>query len=139
MQSRKAFQPLFWVLKKLWHAAWLYTTQSFQMVRSVTNKSFQSILDNNHLTVVEFKTEWNGSCQIIFSILEDLSIQYKNEVKFFAVNVDRLHELGEKYGVTELPTVLFFRSGEMIDHAVGLTAKNVLMDKINHALSQNKN
>ncbi len=98
----------------------------------------KELLEDMRLSLVQFKTEWNGACEIVSMIYEDLAKSYTGLANFFTINVDEEVLLGKEYGVTEFPTILFFRSGAVIDYAVGLVPKNVLISKIENALTPSK-
>ena len=97
------------------------------------------VIDSTNLTLVQFKTEWNGACQIVSMIYDDLAKSYKGVANFYTVDVEKENELDNEYGISELPTILFFKSGEVIDHAVGLIPKNILISKIENALINSAN
>ena len=96
-------------------------------------------MESMHLSLVQFKTEWNGASQIVAMIYDDLAKSYKGAANFFTVNVEEEIHLGKEYGISEIPTILFFKSGKVIDYATGLIPKNVLISKIENALSSSKN
>lgn len=95
----------------------------------------KEVVSGPGLSLVQFKKQWNGACQIISPIYEELSKSYTGQVKFFIVDVEQVSGIGKEYGVIEIPTILFFRGGEIIDHLTGLTPKNVMIAKIENALS----
>ena len=106
----------------------------------ITKKDFKKeILDSLKLSVVQFRVEWSGACQIISPIYEELAATYRGQVKFFTVDVEAEEGLDSEYGVMELPTILFFKQGQVIDHVKGLTPKNVIITKIENALSAELN
>ena len=106
------------------------------MPRPLSKENFKAeIMKAKNLSVVQFKTEWSGACQIIDPIYKELTKTYKGQVDFFSVDVDQEKELYNQYQVKELPTILFFKSDELIDHAVGLISKNKLIAKIENALA----
>lgn len=108
------------------------------MSRIITKKNFtEQVLGKRNLVLVEFKREWSGTSQIISSIYHDLEKSYNGVVDFFSVDIEKENGLDVEYGVMEIPTILFFRRGRVIDHAVGLTPKNVLISKIEKAISDN--
>jgi thioredoxin 1 len=90
---------------------------------------------NEKLTLALFKTEWNGACQIVSMIYEDLEKSYRDNAGFFTVDFEEDPELSGEFGIREVPTILFFKEGQLVDHAVGLTAKNELITKIESALN----
>ncbi|MFC0771962.1 thioredoxin family protein [Terrimonas alba] len=106
------------------------------MNKMITRKAFkQEVVNSTGLTLVQFKIEWNGACQIISPIYEELAKSYKGQADFYTVDVEKETGIDREYGVMEFPTILFFRRGEVIDHVTGLTPKNVMISKIENALT----
>lgn len=99
----------------------------------------KEIANSNGLSLVQFKKEWNGACQIIAPIYEELAKSYEGQVNFFSIDVEKEKGIDLELGVMEVPTILFFRSGEVIDHITGLTPKNVMITKIENALASADN
>lgn len=95
----------------------------------------KEVVDSTGLALVQFKKEWNGACQIISPIYEELARSYKGQAKFFTIDVEKETGIDLEFGVMELPTILFFRSGEVIDHVTGLIPKNMMISKIENALT----
>jgi thioredoxin 1 len=110
------------------------------MNRSISKKEFKKeVIESMSLSLVQFIIEWSGVCQIISPVYEELANSYKGQVNFFTVDVEKESGLDDKYGVMELPTILFFKSGKVIDHITGLTPKKVMISKIENALSNRLN
>lgn len=110
------------------------------MNKTVNKTNFKKeVLDSKELVLVQFKKEWNGASQIIAPVYSDLAESYKAMVRFFTVDIEKEQGLDSEYGVMEIPTILFFKNGEIIDHVVGLTPKNMLIAKIEAAISQQFN
>lgn len=106
------------------------------MTKELTIQSFkQEVLDNNKLSIVHFRKHWNGSCQIIAPIYEELARSYKGQADFFQVDIEEQKGLETEYGIMEVPTILFFKRGLVVDHSTGLIPKNILIHKIENALS----
>ena len=124
-------------LKFFWHSSWLYSsTNRNQMNKVLKGESFtKEIIKASGLAIVQFKTEWNGGCQIMAPIYEELSRQYSTKAKFFIIDTEKEKMITKEYRVMELPTILIFKSGELIDHVTGLTPKNILIEKIEQAIS----
>ncbi len=101
----------------------------------VTQKNFkQQVIESNILSLVQFKTEWNGASQILEMIYNDLTKSYSGVVNFHTVDFESEPALVKEYGVMEIPTILFFKDGKMIDHVVGMVPKHQLVLKIENAL-----
>jgi len=110
------------------------------MNRQLTRNDFKKeVIDNSGLSLVHFTKEWNGACQIILPVYEELARSYRGQVNFFTVDIEKESGLENQYGVMELPTILFFHRGEVIDHITGLVPKNAIITKIETALTTASN
>ena len=108
--------------------------------KMIAQKNFsRSAFDTTTLSLVHFTMEWNGASQIVSMIFDDLAKSYKGKADFYAVSFEKEKSLSKELGVMEAPTILFFKNGELVDHAVGLIAKNALIAKIETALSNSNN
>lgn len=105
------------------------------MSRELTEKDFTEKIINSHdLAIVQFKTEWNGGCQIIAPLYEELSRYYAASASFYTIDTDKEKTVADTYRIMELPTILFFKNGALIDHVTGLAPKHVLIEKIEDAI-----
>jgi thioredoxin 1 len=101
------------------------------MAFEFTDTNFQeSALKPNQVTVVDFWAEWCGPCRMIGPFIEELSKEYGDGVLVGKLNVDDNPQVSMKYHVRSIPTVLFFKNGELMDKQVGATSKKVLASKI---------
>lgn len=108
------------------------------MTKAISKEEFNSkVINSNQLSLVKFKTEWSGPCQIIEPVYKDVAATYRGVVNFFTVDIEQEEGLDKMYGVMELPTILIFKSGKVVDHTKGLTSKNTLVAKIENALACN--
>jgi len=106
----------------------------------ITGKELKNELaENLNLLLVHFKTEWNGACQILVPVYEDLANVYKREAKFFTIDAQKNKTAMHEYGVVEIPTILFFKDGKLIDHVTGLASKRIIISKIENALTSTNN
>ena len=125
--------------KIFWHTGWLHpgTQLKKRMSKMITKNNFKKeVAERSFLSLVNVTTEWNGASQIVSMMYEDVANAYKGVVNFHTVDYETEKALGREYGVMEIPTILFFESGQLIDHAVGLIPKNILIAKIETALSK---
>lgn len=99
----------------------------------------KKVVESNSLALVQFTVEWSGACQIISPLFEELAGSYRGQAAFFTVDVEKEEGIENEYGVLELPTILFFKNGKVIDHIRGLAPRNVMIYKIESALSNNLN
>jgi thioredoxin 1 len=110
------------------------------MILDVTGKELKKeVAENTSLLLVHFKIEWNGACQILAPLYEDLAHVYKDTAKFFTIDADKNRTVMHEYGVMEIPAILFFKNGEVIDHVSGLASKNIIISKIENALTRTNN
>lgn len=106
----------------------------------VSKNEFQKkVVENSGLALVLFTVEWNGACQIISPLFDELAGSYRGLVTFFSIDVEKEAGIEREYGVMEQPTILFFKKGRVIDHIKGLVPRNVMIYKIENALSDNLN
>jgi thioredoxin 1 len=106
------------------------------MNRRITKEEFRKeVIPCQQLSLVKFKTDWSGTCQIIEPIYNDLARSYKGVVNFFTLDVEIEKGIEKEYSIMELPTIFFFRAGKIVDHAVGLTSRNILISKIENAIA----
>ena len=106
------------------------------MAFEFTDGNFQeTAIDKKGVAVVDFWAEWCGPCRMIGPIIEELSTDYDGKATIGKVNVDNNPEISFKYGVRSIPTILILKDGEVVDKHVGVTTKQVLMEKIDAAMA----
>jgi len=96
----------------------------------VTDKTFNETIRNNQLVVVDCWAPWCGPCQVVAPIIEELARQYAGKVLFGKLNVDENPFIAMRYGIMSIPTLLFFKNGELVDRIVGAIPKQMLEQKI---------
>jgi thioredoxin len=84
--------------------------------------------------VVDFWAEWCGPCKMIAPLLDELSGEYDGRVRIGKVNIDEEQALASEYGVRAIPTLLFFKSGEVAGQIVGMCSKRDLKANIDRLL-----
>ena len=84
--------------------------------------------------VVDFWAEWCGPCKMIAPLLDELSSEYDGRVRIGKVNIDEEQGLASEYGVRAIPTLLFFKSGEVAGQIVGMCSKRDLKANIDRLL-----
>ena len=106
------------------------------MAQTLTDGNFKTeVLDKNGVALIDFWAEWCGPCRMIGPIIEELSSEYKNKATIGKVNVDDNSEVTMEYQVRSIPTLLFFKNGQLVDRHVGATSKKVLTDKLEALIS----
>ncbi|MCL4128518.1 UNVERIFIED_CONTAM: hypothetical protein GTU68_031597 [Idotea baltica] len=101
------------------------------MALEFTDTNFQeTVLDSDKVAVVDFWAPWCGPCKVIGPIVDELAKDYDGKVNIGKVNVDDNPEISLKYGVRNIPTVLFIKNGEVVDKQVGVAPKTALEAKL---------
>lgn len=97
----------------------------------VTNQDdARSVISSGDMpVVVDFFAEWCGPCKMLSPVLESLAPEYDGKVKIIKVDIDESPELSQEYGVTSVPTIVFFKGGSEADRLVGFQSKDSLAAK----------
>jgi thioredoxin 1 len=99
------------------------------------DKNFgEEALISDQLVIVDFWATWCGPCRMIAPIMEELASEFEGKVKIGKLDVDENQQTAVKYGVRSIPTVLFFKGGEVKDTVIGAVQKAVFVDRINKLL-----
>ncbi len=102
------------------------------MAIEFTDANFNEIALKSKLPVVlDFWAEWCGPCRMIAPIIEELSKDFDGKAIVGKVDVDQNDGIAEKYGIRNIPTILFLKNGEVVDKQVGAVQKAVLAEKLN--------
>ncbi|NDV96247.1 thioredoxin [Dysgonomonas sp. 521] len=104
------------------------------MALEITDAGFDDILKSDKPLVIDFWAEWCGPCRMVGPIVEELATEYEGKVTVGKVDVDNNDEITSKYGIRNIPTILFIKNGEVVDKQVGAAQKAVLVDKIEKLL-----
>jgi thioredoxin 1 len=94
---------------------------------TVTTATFEAEVVKSAIPVVaDFWAEWCGPCRMIAPVLKELARDYKDRLKIAKINVDEEPDLASRYSIQSIPTLLFFKGGEMVRQQIGAVPRAVL-------------
>lgn len=100
-------------------------------MKVATNANFQELLQDPRLVIVDFWATWCGPCRMLSPILDEVEEEMSDKILVVKVNVDDADEIAMNYRIMNIPTLLFFKDGQMVDKTVGAMPKPALVQRIN--------
>ena len=100
------------------------------MALEITDSNFQEILAEGKPVVMDFWSPWCGPCKMVGPIIDELATEYEGKVIIGKCDVDENGDVAAEYGIRNIPTVLFFKNGELVDKQVGSAPKSAYVAKI---------
>lgn len=101
------------------------------MALEITDSNFETeVLGSDKVTMIDFWAEWCGPCRVVGPFVEELANEYTGKAVIGKVDVDNNPGISAKYGIRNIPTILFIKNGEVVDKQVGAVPKNVLEEKL---------
>ena len=104
------------------------------MAKIATTSNFEGLLADEKLVVVDFWATWCGPCRMLSPTVDDIAQEYEGRVAVGKCNVDDNEEIAEKFGVRSIPTLLYFKGGQLVDKSVGLVSKQDIESILNNLL-----
>jgi thioredoxin 1 len=106
------------------------------MVKEINAEKFDEILGGKKPVVCDFFATWCGPCKMLSPVLDEVSQEFADKVKFIKVDIDKNFELAAKYEVMTVPCVMFFKDGEPINKMIGYSTKEETQKFIEKSLNK---
>ena len=100
------------------------------MAQKITDANYKELLAQDKLVVVDFWAEWCGPCRSIAPAVDELAAEFEGKAIIGKYNVDDDNALSSEMGIRNIPTLLFFKGGKLVDKQVGASSKADLKEKI---------
>ena len=104
------------------------------MALEVTDANFEELVNAGKPMVLDFWAEWCGPCRMVSPIIDELASEYEGKVTIGKMDVDNNNDVVAQFGIRNIPTVLFFKDGKLVDKQVGAAQKSAFVAKIDALL-----
>lgn len=100
------------------------------MEKVVYDNNIEEILSSAQPVVIDFWAPWCGPCRMLSPIVDEVAAEMEGKVVVAKCNVDDCDEVAVRFGVRNIPTLLYFKNGELADRSVGLVSKNEIITNL---------
>lgn len=104
------------------------------MALAINKENFEQTLASGKPVLIDFWAEWCGPCRMMTPIVDELAAEYEGRVVIAKCDVEQNDDISMKYGVRNIPTIVFIKDGALVDKQVGATSKEALKAKIEKLL-----
>ena len=104
------------------------------MALEVTDANFEELVNAGKPMVLDFWAEWCGPCRMVSPIIDELATEYEGKVTIGKMDVDNNNDVVAQFGIRNIPTVLFFKDGKLVDKQVGAAQTSAFVAKIDALL-----
>lgn len=100
------------------------------MALEINSANFDEIIGSDKPVLIDFWAEWCGPCRMVGPIVEQIAGEYEGKAVVAKCDVDNNSEISVKYGIRNIPTLLFIKGGEVVDRLVGAAPKAKIEEKL---------
>ena len=101
---------------------------------TITSENFESLKNGAQPLVVDFWATWCGPCRMVGPVISELAAQYDGKIAVGKCDVEENEELAVEFGIRNIPTILFFKGGQIVDKVVGAQSEAKLDEKFQSIL-----
>ena len=96
----------------------------------ITDANFEEVISTDKPVLVDFWAEWCGPCRMVGPVVEELAYEFEGKAVIGKVDVDTNPGISAKFGIRSIPTLLYFKDGQIVDKQIGAAPKAALLDKL---------
>lgn len=100
------------------------------MATVITNTNIEEVLSSSKVVLIDFWATWCGPCRVLSPTVDEVAAEYEGRAVVAKCNVDDCEDISVKYGIRNIPTLLFFQNGQLVDRTVGVVSKQDICSRI---------
>lgn len=104
------------------------------MLQVVTNTNFNEVISSDKPVLIDFWAAWCGPCRMLSPTVDEVAEEYDGRVVVAKCNVDDADEFAVQCGIRNIPTLIYFKNGQVVDRTVGVVSKSDIEAKLNSLL-----
>lgn len=101
---------------------------------TVNNQNLAEVLASSPVVLIDFWATWCGPCRMLAPVVEEVAAEFEGKVVVAKCNVDEAREVAMQYRIMSIPTLIYFKNGEVVDKTVGVVSKDDIVSKLNNLL-----
>ena len=101
------------------------------MAKVINDSNIAEILASKEPVLIDFWATWCGPCRVLAPTVDEIAEEFEGRAVVAKCNVDDCEDISMKYGIRNIPTLLYFKNGELVDRTVGVVPKQDIADRLN--------
>lgn len=101
---------------------------------TVNNQNLAEVLASSPVVLIDFWATWCGPCRMLAPVVEEVAAEFEGKAVVAKCNVDEAREVAMQYRIMSIPTLIYFKNGEVADKTVGVVSKESIVSKLNNLL-----
>ena len=100
------------------------------MLQVSTNENFSELVGGSRPVLVDFWAVWCGPCRMLSPVVDEVAAEFEGKVDVVKCNVDDCEDIAVQYGIRSIPTLLYFKDGQVVDRTVGVVGKDSIKARL---------